>query len=594
MKKKIIAIILIIAIAMNSFLVFGATTSFNNLSSEDKNDLTLLNYLVMLSTRINNEDNNRLYLDNIYRQLENNSNPAALNDDEAFSYLTTLFDTISKYKIVNKKRERLSYIYNQNKANTIYEALPNPIGVLSAATSNDKKKLIATIVYMAINAKTSYDSANNRLDMKYLQDNWELDDEQEAVIVENTKATIQTRRDIVKRIGVEGSASISPDGIKEFLSKTKTKNYQEKVSWLETQKDTYYAFGDYWLEIADAYYRNASENNVLSDYAKCINAIKEYENLSIKFLNKQHELARVLPLVIDSIESSGSNQRNYSEIEHYCELIIKNVGTDDDEWDLKYFAAQTYLSLYNETNNVRYLQNAYNIAYESTLNLIDKQKDKNKEFLSDLKLEEVPKKAKTKQEKSDKKDIENFNKLLKEERKKATPPIYAPLLVTCDLLFKTADLLKINQSEKEKIDRVLHHNNEDLFLIEQIDDLFRYKKKERPERKLVFDGKTLIIPACYTSNQPRIEFKVIDNKGKVKISCYDFDLERVERNDNGIIDSIFSEYTSPTIKKYKFDIGDIVDIVVYPMNNVETKPVIKKFEVSKDGMLPFLKKNKFN
>lgn len=75
----------------------------------------MLNYLAALAQSINESDNSRLYLEEAYSSLINNTTPKAV-DNTAESYLCKLFDILEKYRMIGEKRERLLYIYEQNKA----------------------------------------------------------------------------------------------------------------------------------------------------------------------------------------------------------------------------------------------------------------------------------------------------------------------------------------------------------------------------------------------------------------------------------------------------------------------------------------------
>lgn len=81
-----------------------------NLDMIQKNSIAWLNYLAMLTQEINDSKNGKMYLEEAYAVLINNTNPENV-DEITERYLVSLLDLIEKYRIIDEKRERLQYIY---------------------------------------------------------------------------------------------------------------------------------------------------------------------------------------------------------------------------------------------------------------------------------------------------------------------------------------------------------------------------------------------------------------------------------------------------------------------------------------------------
>ncbi len=159
------------------------------LNEEQKNSVAMLNYLATLSQEINASKNSRMFLEEAYASLINNTNPEKVNELTE-SHMSSLLDIIEKYRLINVKRERLQYIYDQNKAMAIKEAVPNPVAVLSAASSLDLKRLAGSVIYMAVDSYSSYKSYNNELDNEFLQDGWAMKKQQIFMIAENVHSCL--------------------------------------------------------------------------------------------------------------------------------------------------------------------------------------------------------------------------------------------------------------------------------------------------------------------------------------------------------------------------------------------------------------------
>ncbi|MCI6290542.1 MAG: hypothetical protein MR620_04475, partial [Clostridiales bacterium] len=100
------------------------------LTDEQANAIAMLNYITVLTQDINASKNSRLYLEEAYSSLINNTYPNAV-DNRTLSQLAGLLDTMEGYRMIAVKRDRLQYIYEQNQAQAIRAAVPNPLSMIS-------------------------------------------------------------------------------------------------------------------------------------------------------------------------------------------------------------------------------------------------------------------------------------------------------------------------------------------------------------------------------------------------------------------------------------------------------------------------------
>ena len=121
----------------------------NELTEVQKNSTAMMNYLAVLSQEINNSSNSRLYLEKVYSQLISNTYPNAV-DELTQERLNDLLDIIKGYRMIDIKRERLQYLYEQQQARMLRSAVPNPLGLLSSTNSFRLDKLVTSIVFMAM------------------------------------------------------------------------------------------------------------------------------------------------------------------------------------------------------------------------------------------------------------------------------------------------------------------------------------------------------------------------------------------------------------------------------------------------------------
>lgn len=112
-----------------------------DLTETQHNSINMLNHLTVLTQEINSSKNSKLYLEQAYSSIRNNYHPNAI-DDRTLGELNSLLDTLENYRMVAVKRERLNYIYEQNQAQALRDAVPNPLGLLSTVQSFNLASLV--------------------------------------------------------------------------------------------------------------------------------------------------------------------------------------------------------------------------------------------------------------------------------------------------------------------------------------------------------------------------------------------------------------------------------------------------------------------
>lgn len=538
------------------------------LSDTQRNSVNMLNYMTVLTQKINQSPNNQVFLENAYSSLKNDLYPNAV-DNKTQAQSTSLLDTINGYRMISVKRDRLEYIYEQNKAQALRQAIPNPMGLLSAVQSGSTLKAAASILYMAVDAKSSYDAASSQADLQFLKDGWELDDQTADELHNSTKNALNYMYNMVRDYDLPGDYALNDESVEAFVSWTAKENLVSKISWLESNQKTYEQFGSYWLELVKDYYD--AEN-----YAQCLDALNHYEKVSTRIFRKDLDYAQVLPMAIISARETMSENQYVEFAYKYCDLILANTkkysDSEDFDWSKRYFVAQIYLDLYAKTNNAAYLESAYNIAFENVNILADSQKELNKTYLAEVKQIEK-KKGATKREK---KEVKEYNKALKDERKIALPPVNESLYLNCDLLFALADKLDISQLEKDKIDSILHDNNKQMFLTKALDNRFWFDHKndmvKAKDITLEFNGKKLVVPATCVTDRSSIIVSV--KRGKKKHVIKDWKVKEVVRPKNSKVSDFEVTYESEKGSKYKYQDGDAITITIVPVSETPEENLV--------------------
>lgn len=526
------------------------------LNEEQKNSVAMLNYLATLSQEINASKNSRMFLEEAYASLINNTNPEKVNELTE-SHMSSLLDIIEKYRLINVKRERLQYIYDQNKAMAIKEAIPNPVALLSAASSLDLKRLAGSVIYMAVDSYSSYKSYNNELDNEFLQDGWALDDEEAANLHDSRKRAFMFMIEIVREDNLPGELALSESAVESFVKWKNNENVNQRLQFLESEENTYKAFGNYWLELAECYYEKGN-------YDKCLESVAKYEELQSDIFRKDYYLAQIMPKTIVAASEVYSEKEYIPVAEKFLDILMEN--TESTEWSLRYFAAQMYLDLYAKTSDSQYMTKAYNIALNNVNYLIEEQKSLNSTYLADVKEVSIPDDA-TKEEK---KQIKEYNKSLKTERKTELPSVYEPLILNCDLLFALAEEMDISITEKSKIEGIL----DGAFLVETYAN--RYSFNTSWEIPAVNFGKTEItLPASLLAENSTI--KVTVTEGGKSNTYEDWSVKSVER-EGKTVNTFVVTLKSEKTKKQEWSEKTTVKLEIVDGENYETTVI--NFKVS--------------
>ena len=541
------------------------------LSDSQKNSIAMLNYLAFLAQEVNSSKNSRMFLEEAYASLINNTNPEKVNELTE-SHLSSLLDIIEKYRMVNVKRERLQYLYDQNKAQAIRKAMPNPIALLSATSSRNLKQLAASAIYMAVDSVNSYKSYNDELDLQFLQDGWALDDEEDANLHDSRKRAFTYMLEIVREEGLPKELTLNEKSVEDFVKCKNNSNNMQRIQFLESEEKTYSAFGNYWLLLSECYYQNG-------DYAKCLEAIAEYEKLEAEIFRKDYYLAQSLPNAIVAASEVYSFEKYVPVAEKYLDLLMKN--TENTEWSLRTFAAQIYMDLYAQTDNKAYLEKAYDITLNNINYLTAEQVKLNQQYMADGKEVKISDNA----TKDEKKQIKEYNKELKETRKTELPPVYEPLKINCEMLFAVVEKLDISDSEKKRIDGILNSSGNEVFITDTLQNLFTFNTVNIAANA-EFDKDTLVIPANFVSADSVIKVTVTED-GKTK-TYTDWEVKKVERGSDEL-KSFEVTYTSKKIKEQDWSKKSTVKIEIFDAKDTNHEAYVIEFKAKEKKTLGIIK-----
>ncbi len=552
------------------------------LSEQQMNSFSMLYYLAITAEEIRTSKDNRLILDDIYTSLLNDINPGSI-DETTQDHLKNLRDIIKSYINISVKRERLQYIYNQNKAASMRSAVPNPLAILSVTNSFDWKKLVLSVAFTAVDSYNNYKTAENAAEQEFFMSGWELDDEETATIQKNRERAFDYMVDIVQEYDLDGKLTLSEKAIETFAEICAIEPVQQKIRRLESEEETYKLLGNYWLELTECYYET-------DKYEKCLSSIERYNELATGIYRKDYNYVQVLPKVIVATQNVYKGTEYEEMVGAFVNDIMKNTSTD--EWAIRYFAAQVYLDLYARTEKQEYLDSAFNIAYDNVTILLDEQQELNSTYLADVEevtitepdyrfLSEDEKKEREKLYKAELKQLKVYNKSLKEKRETELPTLYEPLILNCELLFALAEEMNITASDKADIEAILQTKSGGVFLSQIINR--RYSFNTNTENySIEFNKSEVVVPVNLMTDASSVVIKVTDNN---KTTTFDDCMVSEVVRDGKTIDTFFTHITSKQMKDYEWTENSKVTIEIHNGDNFETLTFRYKVKEYKDNWL---------
>lgn len=538
-----------------------------------ENSVAMLNYIMIVTEKIKQSESSKLVLEEIGNSMLNDFFPNAI-DKRTQEQITNLYNDVSSLRMISVKRERLSYIYNQNKAQSITKAIPSPMSILNIVQSGSKLKTIASAAYLAVDAIASYENASNQIEMEYLQDGWKLDDKMEATLDSLKLAAFNYLQDIVNEYEVNGDLTLSQEMAGLLIKWENNDNLERRIEFLKNHRE-YKNCGYYWLLLS----RSCFE---VGDYKGCVEAMETYIKKQPRLFRRDTELAKVLPMAISCLNEKYSGNELVQKESEYADILSANVAVND--WASRYYAAITYMDLYVKTNNNEYLIKAFNeaktnvneVMTASETNWINAQMINNEKYSRDVEDREASKTA----TEDEKKQIKEYNKMLKELRKTELPPIDDSLLINVKLMLDLANKLNLPDDELKSLDKLIHSNNENLFLVDTIDsNLWASKKSTVAEPDITFDRGEITIPANYVCSKSVISVKI---NGKEVGKSEDWVVESVKRKGGNLADYIVT-FKNDAVKDATYQDGDIVVVSILPYNDyfeattVSFKTIVKKY-----------------
>lgn len=530
------------------------------LSDTQRNSIGVLNYLSFLTKEIESKKDQKMYLEEAYSSLYNNTYMNSI-DAVTLGQVKSLLTALFNFRMLAVKRERMQYIYEQNQAQAIRGAIPSPLNILNIVQAGSWKKSLVAVIFTVVDSISSYTNAKNAAEMAFLQEGWDLADE-EAIIIHNGHLdSVDYMWEIIHDYDLPAELAINENDIERFVTWKGNSNVVARIQFLESNQSVYQAFGEYWLVLAESYYEHG-------DLDKCLEAVNSYELYGTRIFRKDYHYAKVLPMAITAAGEIYDKDRYIAEAERYASRIIAN--SEQEDWVIRFFAAETYVEIASRSGNRTYLKKAYDIALDNVNYLVQEQIKNNKEYIDEPK-QETPANDATAAQKN---EIEQYNKGIKAARETALPPLSNALVLNCDMLFSLADELSVSDMEREKIDAILYGNGDVLFLCPEVNNVFSlHPDSDDIDKDIIvsFDKDTIKINARHLTENATVSIGGVDmSTGKI-FSIDDWTLQKVERKKTSDLNTFVATYKSNISADYNYTDGSTVWINIDPSGDGHSK-----------------------
>ncbi len=545
--------------------------------------VVMMNYLT-INTQDVYKNKDRYKINEIYDFLLNDGLLYGEMNTTTKNYIIELANKIFDFRLLDIKRNRVDFLHEQITSNMISAALkPDPLLSIGTAVATNFGNPVAigisvgaTVLNSAANAYNAY----NETEQEYIKNNWELEDKELETVHGVRTDLFNYKADIVRDYQIKDEEQVLDNKqVEEYVTWMNDNNNNiGRIQHFEANVDAYKGYPMFWLVLAKSYYIN-------KDYQKCIDAINKYYELTkkTKIFRYDRDFANTIQYGISSARNIMNDNDYVSYVNKFIPIIEKELTNYAVDWEMNFKIALYYIDLYNKTNDKTYLDKAYRKAYNNVNELARKQREDNKKYLKDYEKISIKKDASEKE----KKEIEEYNKHIEEVYKKELPPVSGPLIANLDILLDLSEKLEVANSEKEKLNQMLHPSGETLFVCQAL------------EKKYYFnDGKEHIIKNYKNMSDDIVEdcwfVELSENGALIKIpiqNVLDESLVGLSFKDTNNNEHLYTMIKVDVDRKtgyvrYYYNIQNDIDSL--PDNEIDFKIDV---DVKGDGMLGKTTKN---
>ena len=401
--------------------------------------IAMLNHMATETEMIRQSMNNRIILGDIRHRIENTINPAVV-DVQTQGFLNRLLDALTGMQLTTIQRDRLQIMHENEQAQAMSQALPNPLYLLTVAQSRSKGTALASIALMTVDSFIRGRAARGTADINFLLGNLDLEAQDLTNLANLTGQYFNHMIEISRRFDLDVSESLALESIRNFVELSLDDNLERRRQWLESNRALYAHYGPYWLALASVYFE-------LGRYSQVLEAIRQYENIQAPIFRRDFAFAEVLPKAILAANAVYGYSEEYQRLAaRYLQMIVDN--TSEADWALRYFAAQMYIRLAALANRDFNLQQAFSLLVSNITHLSRVQDRLVQQFLSPIEDGGGVTRDQIRHE-------QRIATELRRQRRTELPPLHSGLVLNYQVLFLLKDELNLTPAQRAQVNGIL-------------------------------------------------------------------------------------------------------------------------------------------
>ena len=389
--KRIFCIILSLLLCFNLTIASTVTSTESNVvrtdeietepvneeSSKITNEIMLMNFIGVRLEEILRTESSILLKDTI-DLIQKGGIKFTTIDKKTQSYLQSLFDNTTDWKLEDMDRNRLLYNYSQREARAMNAALkPNVMALMTSAVASAATKdpftAALSIGSLVADGVSSYYGSLEQSEQEYDEGNFKLGKERLKTIEGIKKDFFDYGNDIVRDNKIPENMIVYQTKAEKYGENLLESNLSSRLKYFEDNVNLFDGLPSIHLELAKCYFEKG-------DYKKCVDEIDKYIESGVYIFNNDENLINTLPLGF----AAASKYMLSSDYEAY---VIKNMKYAEELENLlvngdiknmlpmfRYKNTLIYMDLYGKTNKKQYLEKAYDKCKTNVIPLVREQR----------------------------------------------------------------------------------------------------------------------------------------------------------------------------------------------------------------------------
>lgn len=341
--KKILLVFLFLIGILSSLVAF----SEDQLELTHNQEFALYQRLQLDTVIARKSSNNRVVLSELeLRDLVPSINASNQN------YYINFNENLSALKLVDIQRERLEFLHEENQKSALTSLVPNALSIATVAITTGLSNPLGAIIGIVgttVSSVTSYMDAKNQANLEFMQNQWELDDQEMDILLNLGTQLYDYKCQIATDLNIPTEFTLSTEDLESFVNFCNEPNADTRYIKLLSLDKRLEILPDYWMELALTTYE-------LNDYETTLTYINKFEEIYYPVIYHDSDYAHLLMVKADCINHLPSESK-YQDLEEIGDLLLAHIGAED--WQSRFFIMSLYMEIYRATNDIVILRKAY-------------------------------------------------------------------------------------------------------------------------------------------------------------------------------------------------------------------------------------------